>query len=708
MKAALVLAVLAMAALPSTEATEAGTNPLSKTIELLESLKAKVLAEGEAEAKAFKDYMEWCDDTTKNGAFLIKSLLAKKEKAESCIDKSKACLETCSTSAEELAAAIATAEAELKNATLIRDKEKDDFLAAEAELADAIDTLERAINIISREMAKNPALLQKVDTSSVERLTKSLGVVIAAAALSVPDQKKLVALVQDRAKSLQSEDDRAEADEAVLGAPDPAVYKTHSTSIVEVLEDMLEKAEAELKDLRKAETNAQHNYDLLKQSLTDEIAANEKAMADNKATKEGCESELATCTADLTQLEKDIAAAEEDLKTAQNTCMQVAADHEVSLAGRAEEIKGLTAAIKILKSTTPDAEAQTYSLLQVLGGSALKTRADLANAEIVSLIKRLAQKEHSAALAQLASKITAVMRYGSTTGDDVFAKIKGLIKDLIDRLMKEAAAEATEKAYCDSEMAKTEAKKSELEDDVAKLSAKIDKAAATSASLKEDVKELQAALAALAKTQAEMDKMRKEESAQFLAAKSELEMGITGVNKALEVLRAYYGGAFLQGGASSVALAQQPPLPEFHEKASGAGGSIIDILEVVLSDFSSELAKRTTEESDAQSAYEKMTQENKVEKTMKEQDVKYKTQEFKSLDKAVAEMTSDRETEQAELDAVLEYFSKLKDRCIAKPETYAERKRRREAEIAGLKEALTILESETAFVQRGLRATLRR
>merc|ERR1719281_1311059 len=184
--------------------------------------------------------------------------------------------------------------------------------------------------------------------------------------------------------------------------------------------------------------------------------------------------------------------------------------------------------------------------------------------------------------------------------------------------------------------------------------------------------------------QAEMDKMRKEESEAFLAAKSELEMGITGVNKALEVLRAYYGGAFLQGGASSVALAQQPPLPEFHEKASGAGGSIIDILEVVLSDFSSELAKRTTEESDAQSAYEKMTQENKVKKTTMEQDVKYKTQEYISLDKAIAEMTSDRQTEQTELDAVLEYYDKLKDRCIAKPETYEERKRRREAEIAGL------------------------
>merc|ERR1712217_48014 len=90
----------------------------------------------------------------------------------------------------------------------------------------------------------------------------------------------------------------------------------------------------------------------------------------------------------------------------------------------------------------------------------------------------------------------------------------------------------------------------------------------------------------------------------------------------------------------------------------------------------------------------------KVTKTMKDQDLKYKTAEVKSLAKAVAELSSDKDTLSSELSAVNEYYAKLKDRCIAKPETYEERKARRQAEINGLKEALNILESETAFVQR--------
>merc|ERR1719150_2051077 len=150
-------------------------------------------------------------------------------------------------------------------------------------------------------------------------------------------------------------------------------------------------------------------------------------------------------------------------------------------------------------------------------------------------------------------------------------------------------------------------------------------------------------------------------------------------------------------------MMQQPAAPEHHEAATGAGGSIIGILEVVESDFAKNLATEEAEEADAQSEYEKTTQENEVTRTMKEQDVKYSTQEFKGLDKSIAEFSSDRETENTELSAVLEYYSEIKDRCIAKPETYEERKRRRAAEIDGLKKALSILEDETALTQRSQR-----
>merc|ERR1719313_996336 len=112
---------------------------------------------------------------------------------------------------------------------------------------------------------------------------------------------------------------------------------------------------------------------------------------------------------------------------------------------------------------------------------------------------------------------------------------------MIAKLEAEAKAEATEKAYCDDEMSKTEEKKGELEAVISKLTSKIDLASAKSAELKDEVKVLQSELAKIAKQQAEMDSIRAEEKAAYDKAKAELEAGIAGVQKASGVLRDYYG-----------------------------------------------------------------------------------------------------------------------------------------------------------------------
>jgi len=452
--------------------------------------------------------------------------------------------------------------------------------------------------------------------------------------------------------------------------------------------------------LRKAESTTKHNFNMLKQSLEDQIDADSKDMSEEKSLKASTEETKAVAEGDLAETVKGLAEDNKALGVASSTCMTVAADHEATVKSRSEELTAIATAKKIINETSSGAVSQSYSFLQ----SKMQTRADLANAEVVGLIKKLAKQQHSAALAQLASRVSSVIRYGAAGGDDVFAKVKGLISDMIGKLEKEAESEATEKAYCDEELAKTAAKKSELDSAISKLTSKIDLAAAKSAGLKGDVKTLQAELATLAKEQAEMDSIRAEEKAAFDTAKAELDLGISGVQKALGVLKEYYqgGASFVQG--SFDAFMQQPAAPKKHAAASGAGGSIIDILEVCLSDFAKNLATEEQEESDAIDVYEKTTQENKLSTTMKSQDVKYKTKEFKGLDKSVGDLGGDRDTTSTELSAVLDYYSKIKERCIAKPESYEERKARREAEVAGLKEALTILEDETAFMQRGKRS----
>merc|ERR1719240_2598890 len=89
-------------------------------------------------------------------------------------------------------------------------------------------------------------------------------------------------------------------DSMAMGAPDPAAYKGHSSGIIDVMNDMLEKAEQQLADARKAETTSRHNFELLEQSLNDEIKhANirlnnaKKANAAAEETKGVAEGDLA-------------------------------------------------------------------------------------------------------------------------------------------------------------------------------------------------------------------------------------------------------------------------------------------------------------------------------------------------------------------------------------------------------------------------------
>lgn len=488
-----------------------------------------------------------------------------------------------------------------------------------------------------------------------------------------------------------------------FGAPAGSVYKTHSGNIFDMLEDLKEKAEGQLADLRKAESVTKQNYLMLEQSLSGQIAADTKDMNGEKAAKAADQESKSIAEGDLAETTSGLSNDKSSLREASMNCRTAAADHKASQKARNEELKALATAKRILSDTSSGAAGRTYSFLQVddssSSGTRLHSRADLANAEIVTLLKKIAKENHSAALAQLASRIAATIRYGASAGQDPFTKVRQLITDLLSKLQAEAQADVTEKSYCDSELAKSDSKKAELDAQMAKVSTKIDQANADSARLKAEVKESQEALATLARSQAEMDAMRTENHQEYLKAKADLELGLQGVRKVISVLRDYYGAS----GASSASMLQagssMPAPPDNHVKSGEAGAEILNELEIVESDFARDLATEEVEESDAQAEYEKMSQANKDSKALREQDVKYKTREFKGLDKSASDLSGDKDTTGAELQAVLEYTGKLKERCVGKAEAYSERARRREAEIAGLKEALSILEGETAFVQ---------
>merc|ERR1719409_1209899 len=306
--------------------------------------------------------------------------------------------------------------------------------------------------------------------------------------------------------------------------------------------------------------------------------------------------------------------------------------------------------------------------------------------KVVNLLKKLSNDRHSFALAQLASAASS----------DPFVKIRGLIEDMIAKLLKEAEEEATQKAFCDKEMGASTTSKEEKTMTLDKLQSRIDGASTTIAENTEAIKTLEAEVAEIDKAQAEATAIRTKEHEEYLVASKDFKDSAEAVAKAIEVLKNFYEGSFIQLSATTHLKSKQP---ELGGAKSDIAHTIISVLEMSEEDFTTLLAETEATEDEAAKAYKTLTDENKMSKVTKETEAKGKASEVKSLTVQLEHSSEDHAAVSKELDAVLAYLEKLKPECESKAMSYEEKKAKREAEIAGLKEALSILSGGLALVQ---------
>jgi chromosome segregation ATPase len=293
---------------------------------------------------------------------------------------------------------------------------------------------------------------------------------------------------------------------------------------------------------------------------------------------------------------------------------------------------------------------------------------------VLKSIEQLGQRLHKTALIALAYRAAS----------DPFVKIRGMVEDMIAKLLQEAAEEADQKAFCDQELGQSKKAKAEKEGKLEKLNSRLEAATSTTSTLTEEIARLSGEIAegdAALKTATDV---RQKEKAEFMVVEKDLSESQEACAAATEVLREYYEGASLVQ-TKTVAGSQEV------QDARGDGSGILGILEVAESDFASGLAEARSAEKQSQDEYDKMAQDSKALKTTKETEIKGKHSEIKSLKTTITDLSSDKESLTGELGAVLAYLDKLKPQCEVKGSSYAERKAAREQEIEGLKNALEVL-----------------
>jgi len=789
---ALKVALLAIAMLATAEST---TGAMDKVFEMLADLEAKIMAQA-VEAKAtFTKFSENCKSQSQEYGFEIKTGKIQIEELSATMTKETSIVTTSSTEIETISGSIAAAEQELAASIKVRKREAADFAKEEKELLETISTIERAIAVLSRAPQTIEGGASMLQVQSAGNLVQALTAMVQASMLTHADADRLTALTQ------VYQQETSDANDEDTAAPAGAVYESKSGGIIDVLEDLLEKAQAQLDDARKAEAKSIQDYQLLVQSFKYEIKVAKEDMSKTKVTMHKSKETFSISKGDLSVTKKDLATTMAMLQELEHDCAMTAKEYEEEMKSRAEELAAVRKATQIIKEATSfvtKGSSVAMSFMQtVQARTASSSRS--ANVRAVRLVRDLARKQHSPVLSQLASRMDSAIKISAASGASPFAKVTGMISDMIKRLEEEAGAEADHKAYCDEELGKTKAKKDAAMSDVKSMTVSLDQMNAHVIKLKEEIAELEEELLASSKAAAEAQAIRQEEHAEFVKNVAEYSKGLKGVKLALKVLRDYYakaaktpepapqtfeggpevlppqpvgpGGTFEGGpgvlppptvGPGGIAPPTAGPLPgpgtdlpvyaggpggtfeggpgvlppptvgpggvapptvgpggiapptvgpggiapsmlQASPDNSGAANGIISLLEVIDADLEKGLVEFQQVEETAAAEYEDMTKALKVRTVSKQQDVKYKTKEAASIEKQIAEVESDLGNKKTELDAVLDYLDKLNEECAAKVEPYAERKARREAEIAGLKEALGILEGETALIEQKVR-----
>merc|ERR1719264_347949 len=356
----------------------------------------------------------------------------------------------------------------------------------------------------------------------------------------------------------------------------------------------------------------------------------------------------------------------------------------------AETVAHSEDAMEMLEAATESDEASgPVGFLQRSPGSRSKGDVDGRQA-VITLLRSKGALLKSAALTSLASAIAA----------DPVAKIKQLIQELIERLLKEASAEGEQKGWCDKNMGEAKQKRDYAAEDIEELNSALAENEAIRDQLTEELDVLDKEIKDLKKKQEEAEEMRKKEKAENEKTIEEAGAGLEAVQEAITLLDRFYKTAAKNKVDLSLTQGPADDAPdtgfeagEAYTGAQGGAKGVIGMLEVIKSDF-----KRTmeeTEKAEAEAKQDHLVFMTETGKSLAEKDVAVK-EKTKQLDKAKETISDDKDSLKSKVKVVtgaIKELLELKEACIDTGMSYEERVAAREDEMKALRQALCILDS---------------
>merc|ERR1719482_1628034 len=287
--------------------------------------------------------------------------------------------------------------------------------------------------------------------------------------------------------------------------------------------------------------------------------------------------------------------------------------------------------------------------------------------------------------------------------------VKVLIQELIERLLAEAANEASHKGWCTKAIKDAEQKREYASEDIATLNAALADDEATLDKLKEEIGVLDTEIKDLKAGRTNAEKIRKEEKAENKKTVTEAEAGLSAVQEAIKILTRFYATAAKETVKLSLAQGPADDMPdagfeagEAYTGAGGVAGGVVGMLEVIESDFVRTI--KETEKAEVKAEEDHLAYMTESGKSLAEKEVaRGETGKYK--DATQVRLDADNESLKSQsviLKTSIEELLELQPACVDTGMSYADRVAAREQEVEALKKALCILNAFASYGPDGL------
>jgi hypothetical protein len=264
------------------------------------------------------------------------------------------------------------------------------------------------------------------------------------------------------------------------------------------------------------------------------------------------------------------------------------------------------------------------------------------------------------------------------------------LNDLIVRLEQEAAAETSQHEWCETEKETSVASQKEREKITGDLQGEIESLTTSIAQLKTEILFLESEIARVEEETRIAKEIRAQEKKVFEKAKADHEEVIHAIEVALEALTGQYG--FIQLKMKRA----QSPFGEY-QSGAGGGGSAIEMLQDLNEKYSAALQTLIADENKSQKEHDELVAKNEQFVAETTNDRNMKLSERRKLINDIHDSKTEMKDNLIELHQVSKYLQDLRPSCDDIRTTYEERKKRREAEIAALKEALEVISDPSSM-----------